>query len=228
MATKAARGVTLVLLAAALVIAVGSGCGSGASPSQQAASAAQRAEVAVGSLLGGRAECDGEGWMVFVGEREKVYGCTESDTTAIHPRCYVVIEGEAQDVTDDLVDSVDEWPCAREERAAIEAAEQEAAEEAAQEAAAREAKALEKELKAAEREAELDTIQTRVWDASDNHENLYYKGWFACGKPKYFLVTGIPRAKRIAAGVATELGSTPTEREAIAAGCLSFLLEIDP
>lgn len=44
--------------------------------------------------------CRPEGWIVFVGEREPVYGC--SNLPYRPRRCYVVVDGMAKDVTSDV------------------------------------------------------------------------------------------------------------------------------
>jgi hypothetical protein len=108
------RGLHVAVITLAVIAATG--CGGEASPEHQA-------ESAVAASLGGVATCSEEGWMVFVGERETVYGCAETGSST-QSRCYVVIEGKAQDVTDDLVESIDHWPCAAKRRAALLAEEQ--------------------------------------------------------------------------------------------------------
>jgi hypothetical protein len=64
--------------------------------------------------------CDKAGFMVFVGERETVYGCTGSyDSGTDHSHCYVVVGGEAQDVTGDLAESPEDFYCASERKEAL-------------------------------------------------------------------------------------------------------------
>jgi hypothetical protein len=57
--------------------------------------------------------------MVFVGERETVYDCTgQYDNGGQHSHCYVAVQGEAQDVTQQIADNVENgaepFSCAQE------------------------------------------------------------------------------------------------------------------
>jgi hypothetical protein len=66
-----------------------------------------------------KVDCTKAGLMVFVGERETVYDCTGSYASgASHSHCYVFVDGQATDVTDDLIDAPQEWVCANERREA--------------------------------------------------------------------------------------------------------------
>jgi hypothetical protein len=55
--------------------------------------------------------------MVFVGERETVYGCTTGSDVSRSERCYVYIDGIVEDVTDRLADDDEPWSCTSELRA---------------------------------------------------------------------------------------------------------------
>ena len=57
------------------------------------------------------ATCLREGWMVFVGERETVYGCALGSDLSRSERCYVYIDGTVEDVTDSLADDGHPPPC---------------------------------------------------------------------------------------------------------------------
>lgn len=116
----------IVAGAAVMLILVLTGCGSTSSasePSTQAPPTKQApprhpvAQELAASLGATNATCVREGWMVFVGERETVYGCTTGAGVSRSERCYVYIDGIAEDVTDRLVDDDEAWPCTSELRA---------------------------------------------------------------------------------------------------------------
>jgi hypothetical protein len=112
-----------LLTAAAAVLVVGLatvGCGGTSSASESSKDAPPRHPVAralAASLGGTKATCSREGWMVFVGERETVYGCTTGADVSRSERCYVYIDGTVEDVTDRLADDGQPWPCTSELRA---------------------------------------------------------------------------------------------------------------
>jgi hypothetical protein len=112
-----------LLTAAAAVLVVGLatvGCGGTSSASESSKDAPPRHPVAralAASLGGTKATCSREGWMVFVGERETVYGCSTGPDLSRSERCYVYIDGTVEDVTDRLADDDEPWPCTSELRA---------------------------------------------------------------------------------------------------------------
>lgn len=205
-----------LILCFALLASLGalSGCGGGDPVSSAVKDATGAQQI----------QCEHEGWIVFVGERETVHGCGEkTDAGVLHARCYVVIDDVAQDVTDRVVDSEETWPCAADARAEKRAAEERAARAAAAKAraaAAAEAKRLARQQAAAERAIERQF----------NYDAALDKGTTACINTFSNWVLNPPRGDKESAAVAkaeetaARFGSTPTERRDIRSACLQVLI----
>src|SRR6185436_10502526 len=103
------RHLTAVLDVLILGVVVLTGCGGTSSasessnhapPTRHAPPGNPVARALAASLGATDATCLREGWMVFVGERETVYGCTTEADVSRSERCYVYIDGAVEDVTD--------------------------------------------------------------------------------------------------------------------------------
>jgi hypothetical protein len=103
-----------------MLIVVLAGCGgspgaSGPSKTAQPAKSAPAEDPVertfAASVGAEKATCTREGWMVFVGARSTVYGCTTKPGVSLTERCYVYIDGTVQDVTDRLVHDTEPWGC---------------------------------------------------------------------------------------------------------------------